>query len=105
MKLQTIWHIARVTGRFDDKDFISEHARLYAYNPNVDYEHNLYWYTDGNFGCDCNRCLLLPNDKGYDLDNNMQCNDGTNRIQIKTIEPWMNGELVPNLPIYYLNEY
>lgn len=31
-----------------------------------DFEFNLYWWTDGNFGCDCNRYLEFERAGGHE---------------------------------------
>lgn len=33
-----------------------------------------YWWTDGNFGCDCNRGLEFGRAGGIDYDDNITCN-------------------------------
>lgn len=40
-------------------------------------EHSLFWWTDGNFGCDCNRELSFERAGGSDPDiDAVKCGDG-----------------------------
>lgn len=47
------------------------------FDANGDLEHT-FWWTEGNFGCDCNRCRVF---EGLDL----ECNSGENRIELVMI--------------------
>ncbi len=41
---------------------------------------DLFWWTDGNFGCDCNRWLTFERAGGNEPDlDDMSCNEGPNR--------------------------
>lgn len=55
------------------------------YFDNEDWEPSEFWFSQGNFSCDCNRSRLLPADMQKDFDpDNIMC---TETIMIDRIEP------------------
>ena len=64
-------------------------------------EENLLWqWTEGNYGCDCNRFIFLRWET--DADSEMDCNLGANRIVIDKIER-PDGSII-NYPDGYNDE-
>ena len=48
---------------------------------------DMYWWTDGNFGCDCNRFLEFERAAGKDPDDEEAvCGSGPNRYRVTHAE-------------------
>lgn len=54
---------------------------------------NLFWWTEGNFGCDCNRSLVYD-ENGEPTDHGERCSDGYSRFVVEYfIDP--SGVVIP----------
>lgn len=54
--------------------------------------HAVYWWTEGNGSCDCNRELFFCNAEGEDVDDDHPCTDG--RFKIKAVDPETGDVLI-----------
>jgi len=49
-------------------------------------EPNIFWWVDGNAGCDCNRSLFFARAAGEDDPDDCPCGDERFRIRIRTLD-------------------
>lgn len=58
---------------------------LYGYNrePAMRPEDNLFWWSEGNFGCDCNRGDVFKDFGGEERSLSADCNCGPNRYLVR----------------------
>ena len=64
--------------------------RTYKYGP-WDYGQEWYW-TEGNFGCDCNRKMEFDRAAGiepFESDDNYPCGTGSYAARLKGTEEWL----------------
>lgn len=58
----------------------SGRVAMYSFGPDIhwDDDKDVFWLSEGNFACDCNRCLAF---KEFEV-GDMECNCGDNRFMI-----------------------
>jgi hypothetical protein len=58
------------------------------------HENSVWFWTKGNFGCDCNRHLLFHRAVGDESDYDVECDDGKNRKYSAIDAVLESGEVV-----------
>lgn len=91
-----IWCQARIEGTFNGTPFVYEdvgNTESYVFNI-LKNDPNTFWWTYGNFGCDCNRSRFLSEELKEQIDPD-ECG---NKIKIDRIIP-IGDETLPTLEL------